>query len=476
MCFYFFFVYKKFKFQKTYSSLIMFNSRKKTIQLHHKKMMPKAKLIVVSLFFTISISAQDSREGKDFALFFAVDNYLDTSWSDLEHPIDEVEEIADYLKDYYAFDVETHKNPTRSKIENVLKEWQKRSFPEGAQLFVFFSGHGHFSEFNDYSYFVPQDGKKEMTQGYYALHEIRKIVDKIEVKHILLGVDACYSGALLTLTDPERGLRKPTHPWRDNRELTIQVQLRDTSRLMITSGGKERTPAHSKFAGAILTGLRKANVEGDGLFTYNSLLGELDRVIPVPRKGRFGKDEGGGFIFVAPRIPLDSSFMEFDTSFTFTEMKDGKTWMTENLNYKYIDSHCYDEKIEHCISYGRLYTWEAAQNVCRELGFEWRLPTDIEWQELAKSYGGYFYSGDLGDPEEAFTQLRRGGSSGFGAVPGGWSISGELGSRIGSAGSYWTSTESDLEKAWSYVFGTGKLQRTEFRKSVACSVRCVKNN
>src|SRR5688572_2125860 len=78
-----------------------------------------------------------------------------------------------------------------------------------------------------------------------------------------------------------------------------------------------------------------------------------------------------------------------------TRMPDGREWTTRNLAVSIDGSYCYDGKEDNCTRYGRLYTLEAAQRGCRELGDGWRLPTNLEWQQMAKHYGGVF--GDSAD-------------------------------------------------------------------------------
>jgi hypothetical protein len=56
-------------------------------------------------------------------------------------------------------------------------------------------------------------------------------------------------------------------------------------------------------------------------------------------------------------------------------MADGREWTTANLNVNASPSYCYDDTEPNCRRYGRLYTWESAQRVCRTLGDGWRLPT-----------------------------------------------------------------------------------------------------
>ena len=91
-------------------------------------------------------------------------------------------------------------------------------------------------------------------------------------------------------------------------------------------------------------------------------------------------------------------------------MPDGKQWMTENLKIAVDPSYCYDGSDENC-RYGRLYTWESAQRACRALGDGWRLPTNDEWAQVAKSYGGVRDDSADGG-KAAYVALLAGGPSG----------------------------------------------------------------
>jgi uncharacterized protein (TIGR02145 family) len=156
----------------------------------------------------------------------------------------------------------------------------------------------------------------------------------------------------------------------------------------------------------------------------------------------------------------------------------GKLWTTNNLNIDIAPSYCYDDVELNCRRYGRLYAWESAQRACRSLGEGWRLPTDDEWRQLAKHYGGVGQDATDGGTA-AYKALLAGGSSGFNALLGGGRShdDGQYG-RVEAHGFYWTASESDSVNAVFYNFGKGRpaLYRQDAgEKPRAFSVRCIRD-
>ena len=158
-------------------------------------------------------------------------------------------------------------------------------------------------------------------------------------------------------------------------------------------------------------------------------------------------------------------------------MADGKHWTTHNLNVNTVPSYCYEDAELNCRRYGRLYTWESARRGCQSLGDGWRLPTDGEWRQMAKHYGGV--SEDSEDKgKAAYQALLIGGSSGFNAVLGGGRSEDGQYARLEAHGFYWTASESDPAIGWSYNFGRGGQalhRQSGIEKEWALSVRCVKD-
>jgi len=161
---------------------------------------------------------------------------------------------------------------------------------------------------------------------------------------------------------------------------------------------------------------------------------------------------------------------------SFKRMADGKEWTTANLNVNTSSSYCYGDAEPNCRRYGRLYTWESAQRGCQSLGNGWRLPTDDEWRQIAKHYGGVGND----SPEKgkaAYAALLSGGTSGFNAVLGGnRSVDGKY-ERLEAHGLYWTASGEDPNSAPFYNFGKGSqalYRQPQGKKQMAVSTRCVR--
>lgn len=152
-------------------------------------------------------------------------------------------------------------------------------------------------------------------------------------------------------------------------------------------------------------------------------------------------------------------------------------WMTTNLDLNIPGSYFYDNKVENGEQYGRLYTWESAQQGCSLLGEGWRLPTSAEWRQLSMAQWSN-PKDSIAGRKEAFKALLHTGSSGFNAILGGGrNLDGKY-ARIDAHGFYWTITEIDSSYAWNYNFAKGSqalYQQDGGEKDRAFSVRCVKS-
>lgn len=252
--------------------------------------------LVLLLVLTGQLPAQSPvRAGKDYALFFVGTDF--DHWPDLPGSDKTVREIARELETAYGFQkIEIHVNLKKAELLKVLTDYQTRLFEPGDQLLVYFSIHGHFDE--AIGALIPKDGLlNDPTYETWILHPtLEAFLSKINCEHILLSLDACYSG-----TFGQKFRNKPTEPaWENEMKdcaARCKRELRYKSRLYLTSGGKERTPADSEFANKWLEALRIRNT--DGLLTFPKLYSVLAEAIPQPMQGDFkGHEISGGFVFV----------------------------------------------------------------------------------------------------------------------------------------------------------------------------------
>jgi len=179
-----------------------------------------------------------------------------------------------------------------------------------------------------------------------------------------------------------------------------------------------------------------------------------------------------------------------DQSYKIVNIGD-QTWLANNLNYESPDSWWYDNIEANGDLYGRLYTFEAAQNGCPG---GWHLPSDNEWKILEGTVDSQY---DVGDPEwdgsyyrgyDAGMRLKSSSgwvtnngidAVGFKAFPGGGYPRMAGFDFVGEYAFFWTATETSLGSSSSYsrsLYTTyWKIGRPIYSKKDAYGVRCIRD-
>lgn len=280
-------------------------------------------VIIVSfavIYLLSSFTLLHGRKGKDRAIFFAVKDYKDNvNFSSLNNPIKDAVAIAKELEEIYGFTTEIYRNKTKAEILEIVGNLQKQSFADEDQLFIFFSGHGAFQEVTNEGYFIPYGLKYKNFDKSISFNTLGKSVAKIPCKHTLLALDACYSGTIDTKIIYKSELlpifEKPGYNNEKKINDVISKQLRNASKLIITSGGKEKTEDginHSPFSEAIINTLRTAYRLDINIVLYEDVLSALAGITSSTCEyGRLNGHKGGGFVFVAdissePKPELES--------------------------------------------------------------------------------------------------------------------------------------------------------------------------
>lgn len=186
---------------------------------------------------------------------------------------------------------------------------------------------------------------------------------------------------------------------------------------------------------------------------------------------------------------VKSSWQFLNPSISYGEMTDGRdgqvyktividnlTWMAENLNFETANSYCFNDTAKYCATYGRLYTWAAAQDACPE---GWHLPSHEEFKALVGP--------DLNGQEKNGNMLKSlvgWGSEGldtygFSASPAGSRATTPKYRGLGRGACFWSSTsEEQMVEFYAMYLQLGETlkdsQLMADDKRLAYSVRCVK--
>ena len=175
---------------------------------------------------------------------------------------------------------------------------------------------------------------------------------------------------------------------------------------------------------------------------------------------------------------------------SFTDSRDGheyltvnigdQWWMGENMAYKTASDCWVYEGVEgYAETYGYLYSWESAKEVCPE---GWHLPSDAEYVTLVSSLGGYFETagGKLKEAGTAHWKSPNAGatnSSGFTALSCGTSGDNEGKYYLGVMTFFWTWEDMDDELGAAFALFSAKAEFSRYGqdKGDGASVRCLKD-
>ncbi|MFN4081874.1 MAG: SUMF1/EgtB/PvdO family nonheme iron enzyme [Saprospiraceae bacterium] len=255
---------------------------------------------------------EPARQGKDYALFIAVDDYK--YWPKLKNPIREVEQIAAELSGQYDFETRILRNPTQEEILTALRDYNSKEYPDDGQLLIYFSGHGFFDDLTRDGFFIPREGRlpDPVQTSYLSFSRLRQIVENNPCKHILLAIDACYSGTFDKLVAMRGDIifGRPNAPT-DTREAFIQRELTLRSRYFVASGKREQTPDASNFAAYFLRSLRSGGGD-DEIVTIQELHAELIKANPRPHINAFGdhQDESNFLFIRKSAVPAPDAFQD----------------------------------------------------------------------------------------------------------------------------------------------------------------------
>lgn len=260
-------------------------------------------LLFCLLFHLPDVPAQSPRNGKDYAVFFYVTDYdkdeKGNKLTSLPDTQTECENLRNILRDEYGFDCKMVPNATLEQIRATMAAYNDKKYAPDDQVLFFFSMHGYYNAAADRGYLAPKGAKMQDTYrlSWFSYDELGTYLALCPAKHVLLALDACYSGSFGIRN--KSGPSGPDYEQEPDCAQKIKKALRYSSRIFYTSGSKaDKTPGKSLFASRWLEALR-AGGEG-GVLRKRDLetwLGKIES--PEPEFGSFkGHEEDGNFVFV----------------------------------------------------------------------------------------------------------------------------------------------------------------------------------
>ncbi|MDX1943591.1 MAG: caspase family protein [Saprospiraceae bacterium] len=262
-------------------------------------------LIGLGVAFTAFVNRSQRevfRPGKDYALFFAVSNYKNSSLTNLPNSIPDARAIAEVLEKSYGFKTEVIPDPTLDVIEQKLNEYRdkfaKGTLAKDGQLFIFFSGHG-VKESNN-GYFLPADADpSRLFRTAVAYNIWRPIISELQCQHILVAVDACYSVTFDPSWENKNDPKFQRIGELSETERILENHKAYKNRIFFTADAKENTvPGRSNFARKLLEGLSANQYKGSFITSTELFANFMQKAQPAPRAGFFeGDDANSSFLF-----------------------------------------------------------------------------------------------------------------------------------------------------------------------------------
>ena len=178
-----------------------------------------------------------------------------------------------------------------------------------------------------------------------------------------------------------------------------------------------------------------------------------------------------------PSKVVKDTFVDFRDGQTYKTVTIGKqTWFAQNLNYITPDSYCYEDNVNNCAKYGRLYKKEIAKNACPN---GWHLSTTDEWKSLVNAVGGSSVARLKLKATEGWYNNNGTDDYGFSVLPAGKRFSNVSNPYRGESieSFFITCCYDDVKFDYVYTYDIFNSPYSRFYDGGnAYSVRCVKNN
>jgi|GEM_PF-2606417 len=246
---------------------------------------------------------------KSIAFVVGIDSYSQ-GWPRLSQAVKDAQRMEAALK-ARGFTVFTlyDKNAMGSEIVAGLRKAASQTGKNDAFVF-YYAGHGHTQKSardgSEAGYLAPVDAKSGDLTGYISVSQIRdEINSTCAAKHVLLVLDSCFSGTLLTRAQLTEG--------------GVADYLSKSGIYGITAGMQDQPAVDGLFTSVLIEGLDgNADYNNDGYVTFKELGLYAEQNVRVKNRYQtpdYGVMYGAGqFVFKRPggAVPRQSEKVKLD--------------------------------------------------------------------------------------------------------------------------------------------------------------------
>ena len=233
------------------------------------------------------------KEGKNYAMLIASQNYDDSSIPSLENPIPDAVKLKMILKNSYNFSDEnvlTLFNPERADFRKRFLQLTELLQPED-NLIIFYAGHGIWVDKEKKGYWLLTDARRNDVNSWLPNKEVLDMIASVPSRHTLLITDACFSGSVFKT----RSIGADASP-------AIREMSEKISRVAITSGNDTEVPDESVFMKYLVKALsenKEKYLSAQKMFITQIIEAVMAESKTEPRYGtlELAGHVGGDFIF-----------------------------------------------------------------------------------------------------------------------------------------------------------------------------------
>jgi tetratricopeptide (TPR) repeat protein len=235
----------------------------------------------------------ETKDGKNFAVFIASQNYEDHAIPSLENPIIDAVKLKLTLKSAYNFsedNIISLYNPSTNDFKKKFIELNEMIRPED-NLIIFYAGHGIWVDKEKKGYWLLTDAKRNDVNSWLPNKLVLEMIASLPARHTLLITDACFSGSVFKT----RSIGTDAPP-------AVREMSEKISRVAITSGNDTEVPDQSVFMKYLIKALnenKEKYLTAQKMFITQIIEAVMTESKTEPRYGtlELAGHVGGDFIF-----------------------------------------------------------------------------------------------------------------------------------------------------------------------------------